>query len=118
MMEERKQADQEERVTRQKKQNLVMEGLKEQTITHSITKQIKTETNQLIGDIMHGSRSNDPKRLKPSRADIKAMNNIFYKQRALAETRAIEHMPKNQQKDPLPELPLDHILFGNPAFIK
>ena len=82
MMEEAEQADKEERATRQKKQNLMLEGLKEQTITHSITRQIRTETNQLIGDIMHGSRSNDPKRPKPSRADIKAMNNIFYKQRA------------------------------------
>ena len=76
----------------------------------------------MIGDIMHGSRQNQPRKLKPNRAEIKAMNNIFYKQRAQAEARATEHIktvnvqPINQ--DPLPELPLDHILFGNPAFIK
>lgn len=49
------------------------------------------------------------------------MNNIFYKQRAQAENRAVDHMKKTQQlqgMDPLPELPLDHILYGNPALIK
>lgn len=53
------------------------------------------------------------------------MNNIFYKQRAAAEQRAFDHMlkvGKNQchfvEIDPMPELPLDHVLWGSAAHLK
>jgi hypothetical protein len=67
---------------RKTKLDAVMQERQEQTLTHALNKQIKTETNFLIGDILYGSRQNDPKKLKPTKADLKAMNNIFYKQRA------------------------------------
>lgn len=54
------------------------------------------------------------------------MNNIFYKQRSVAEVRAKQHMLKVERPhqyafveiDPMPELPLDHVIYGNPAHLK
>ena len=50
------------------------------------------------------------------------MNNIFYKQRTVAEDRAFDHQfkyGKNQclayDVDPMPELPLDSVQWGNSA---
>ena len=50
------------------------------------------------------------------------LNNLFEKQRVKADNRASDHMLRvglNQcalvEVDPMPSLPLDHVMWGNPA---
>ena len=52
------------------------------------------------------------------------MLNIVFKQRGLAEDRAADHMLRvgkyqcaEVEVDPMPELPLDHVLWGTAAFM-
>ena len=52
------------------------------------------------------------------------MKRILQKQRTIAEERALMHVRKSDslyplaEKDPLPELPLSHIICGNPGVIR
>lgn len=50
------------------------------------------------------------------------LNNLFEKQRVKADKRASDHILRvglNQcalvEVDPMPSLPLDHVMWGNPA---
>ena len=76
-------------------------------------------------DIEHGVFKDKVKVPSEAREDSKLFQRIFYKQRKKAELRAQMHahsLRPNQchlvEIDPMPELPLDHLLWGNAAMDK
>ena len=71
--------------------------------------------------MMYGSRKDQQAKPKATKEEKQILNSIFYRQRKIADQRAIEHINPNPKQlvdvDPLPELPQDHVLYGSAAFL-
>lgn len=106
------------------KTDAMLDGLKSQQAMEAYARRLQKEASFMEGDIVHGSRQYEKVKARVTKEQKQLAQNIFYKQRAIAEQRAFDHTMKcgkNQcleaDVDPFPELPLDNVQWGNPVFM-